>query len=241
MNLYLIIYLFKSDGIKGKPEHAWLRYSDMTHCGEVGEPCLMPCSSEAPAKSLADNCRALTEQHGRAFAKRSLGTTGVSSKNASRQFKQLVKKFQLSVRIPVSHYIHVEGGETVSLPYLKPADVLTTMLSQYPWMFLGGYQPGESQQVLLSFWDGYQQEHPGHAVFSHDRDRLSRTIPMTFHGDVVEHRRKSPLRFSQCNRFSDWIPVLLHPNVVHAAPRRSTQVIQEACGPRGSTASILPT
>lgn len=201
----------------------------------------MPCSSEAPAKSLADNCRALTEQHGRAFAKRSLGTTGVSSKNASRQFKQLVKKFQLSVRIPVSHYIHVEGGETVSLPYLKPADVLTTMLSQYPWMFLGGYQPGESQQVLLSFWDGYQQEHPGHAVFSHDRDRLSRTIPMTFHGDVVEHRRKSPLRFSQCNRFSDWIPVLLHPNVVHAAPRRSTQVIQEACGPRGSTASILPT
>ena len=89
--------------------------------------------------------------------------------------------------------IHFESGEVVELPYLKPTDTLKVLLSDYPWLLLGGCKPDESQQLLLSFWDAYRLEHGGHAVFNYDRERLAKTVPMTFHGDGGRTQKKEPL------------------------------------------------
>ena len=59
-------------------------------------------------------------------------------------------------------------------------------------MVLGG-STGESERLLLAFWDCYRVEHPGHAVFQFSRDRLRRTIPFTIHGDGGRTQKKQPL------------------------------------------------
>ena len=51
--------------------------------------------TEAPAKTLAEKTRAFAEQHGKAFAKSSMGSFGVNVKNASR--KNSLAEFALGV------------------------------------------------------------------------------------------------------------------------------------------------
>lgn len=51
--------------------------------------------TEAPAKTLAEKTRAFAEQHGKAFAKSSMGSFGLNVKNASR--KNSLAEFALGV------------------------------------------------------------------------------------------------------------------------------------------------
>ena len=46
--------------------------------------------------------------------------------------------------------------------------------------------------LLQSFWNCYQKEHPEHLVFQHP-ERLSRTFPITIHGDGGRTQKKNPL------------------------------------------------
>lgn len=144
---------------------------------------------------VADKKRALAEQHGEAFAKAELGTSGANPKNAKRQYSRLVRNFKLTLNIHVSEFTVSDGPRTVKIPFLKPSDVLTTLLQKYPWLLLlGGCEIGaQSERLVLSFWDTYRKEHPTHDVFQYDRARLSRTIPLTIHGDGGRTQKKQPL------------------------------------------------
>ncbi len=105
----------------------------------------------------------------------------------------LVRKFGLTMNIPLSEYTHHEGPSSVSISYMKPSDIFGRVLVKHPWMFLGGSAGEESERLLLAFWDCYKVEHPGHAVFQFGRDRLRRTIPVTIHGDGGRTQKKQPL------------------------------------------------
>ena len=97
---------------------------------------------------------------------------------------------------PSSH-IHHEGRESVILPYLKPRDVLTTLLTEDPWLLLGGLDPSpQAEELLTAFWTGYRLEHATHKVFQMAQDNLldlKHTIPLMIHGDGGRTSKKQPL------------------------------------------------
>ena len=95
--------------------------------------------------------------------------------------------------MPISDYVHTEGPATATIPYLKPTDFLKCLLADYSWLLFGGCQEPESIKCLLqSFWNCYQKEHPEHLVFQHP-ERLSRTFPITIHGDGGRTQKTNPL------------------------------------------------
>ena len=112
---------------------------------------------------------------------------------AKRLHRALVKKFSMSLGIPVSEYVHTEGPLTAVMPYLKPTDIFSTILTKHPWLLLGGSAQADSEEVLMTFWKCYQQNHPEHEVFQHGWDRLRRTVPVTVHGDGGRTQKKQPL------------------------------------------------
>lgn len=111
---------------------------------------------------------------------------------ARRLHNALVKKFGLSLNIPTMDFVHSEGPWSVTIPYLKPSDIFTTLISKQPWMLLGGGSGVAAKEVLRTFWNCYEAEHPSHEVFQF-RDRLERTIPVTLHGDGGRTQKKQPL------------------------------------------------
>lgn len=60
-------------------------------------------------------------------------------------------------------------------------------------MLLGGFSGQRSEEMLLSFWQCYKVEHPDHAVFQFNDDRLRKTIPITIHGDGGRTQKHQPL------------------------------------------------
>lgn len=117
-----------------------------------------------------------------------------SISEAKRFYDRVVKKFGLSLGVPVSEYVHSEGPHTAMLPYLKPSDLLRTLLSDYSFLLFGGCsEPHDDiEKLLLSFWRAYQVEHPEHEVFKNP-GRLNRTFPITVHGDGGRTQKKQPL------------------------------------------------
>ena len=104
-------------------------------------------------------------------------------------------KFQLSLRVPVSEYVHSEGPSTASIPYLKPTDLFRTLLlDEYSCLLFGGCQGPEDaiEHLLRTFWETYRKEHPDHEVFQHP-ERLGTTFPITVHGDGGRTQKKQPL------------------------------------------------
>ena len=107
----------------------------------------------------------------------------------------LTKAFPRTTR--PSNHTHHENRETVIMPYLKPRDVLTTLLTEEPWLLLGGLAPGpQAFDLLKTFWRVYRSEHATHKVFQMEQDNLldlSRTIPLMIHGDGGRTSKKQPL------------------------------------------------
>jgi hypothetical protein len=57
----------------------------------------------------------------------------------------------------------MDNGQTADVPYLKPRDVLSKLLQNSPWLLLGGLDVGpEAHQVLSTFWETHQLDHPSH-------------------------------------------------------------------------------
>ena len=160
-------------------------------------PTLFATVAKAPAKRLVEHRNALAEEiesgllgHGPS----SSAGPKLSEKNASRHYKGMVARFGLAMRIPVSQYVHVEGGGTVSLPWIRPSDVLLHLMEFYPWLLLGGCSPGRKvEQMLDEFWKRYRINHPTHQVFQASDEKLKRTIPLALHGDGARTQKKQPL------------------------------------------------
>ena len=158
-------------------------------------PTLFATVAKAPAKRLVEHRNALAEEiesgllgHGPS----SSAGPKLSEKNASRHYKGMVARFGLAMRIPVSQYVHVEGGGTVSLPWIRPSDVLLHLMEFYPWLLLGGCSPGRKvEQMLDEFWKRYRINHPTHQVFQASDEKLKRTIPLALHGDGARTQKKT--------------------------------------------------
>ena len=74
--------------------------------------------------------------------------------------------------------------------------MLEHLLSAYPWVLLGGVQPGEHKELLSSFWKAYRWEHGSHAVYQlaeENKVNLESTIPLALHGDGGRTQKKQPL------------------------------------------------
>lgn len=54
----------------------------------------------------------------------------IASAEAKRTFDSLVGRFNLSLRIKTSDYVHSEGAGCVEIPYLKPSTICSTASSQ---------------------------------------------------------------------------------------------------------------
>ena len=155
----------------------------------------MPEWAKAPAKRITQHAQAIREQQGPAAAREQLGgMLATSDKNASRHLQSLLKRFDLTVRVPISEYVHTEGGDTAVLPYLRPTDMLTTMLRTNPELLLGGFPPGDQAQAMMhTFWTCYAEEHSTHPVIRRGPGLWSTTIPVLIHGDGGRTTKKQPL------------------------------------------------
>lgn len=119
---------------------------------------------------------------------------GLALVQAKRLHDALVQKFGLQLNIPISTFRYSGGPVAISLPYFKPVDTLRVILAEHDWLLLGGrLADSETPRLLLSFWEKYRLQHPSHEVFKFDRDKLSRTIPVTIHGDGGRTQKKQPL------------------------------------------------
>lgn len=99
--------------------------------------------------------------------------------------------------MPLSHHRCEENGNVALLPYLKPSDMFTYLLEHFPWLCLGGLNPGnEAQKLLRTFWKLYKVEHPSHQLFqdtSLNESDLGFVIPLIMHGDGGRTLKKQPL------------------------------------------------
>ncbi|CAK9110313.1 unnamed protein product [Durusdinium trenchii] len=156
--------------------------------------CPLSSQAKAPAVSLAQHADALQEEleDHEPLPLSTTGVLGCQHKNSSRQYKRVVAR-----KIPTSYHQFEENGGTVRLPYLKPTDMLKYLLSNEPWILLGGLEPGqEAEDMLATFWRLYKSEHSTHAVYKmaeENRLSLSQTIPVFLHGDGGRTQKKAPL------------------------------------------------
>ena len=154
-------------------------------------------ASEAPAKSLTSHGNALQEEVklGRLEVSGPAAETAGSISNASRAYRRAVTKFAFALRIPSSQFLHTENSTSVLFPWLKPVEILTVLMTDFPELLLGGFDPGEDAgNLLLTFWQAYQKVHPGHELFaSANAERLSRTVPVLLHGDGGRTQKKQPI------------------------------------------------
>ena len=89
---------------------------------------------------MAQTAAALHEEYGSSVATSSMGSRGKSLKNASRQYKQLIGKFNFQLPVPISVHRHVgDAGAVVELPFLKPSDVVAVLMRMFPWVLLAGH------------------------------------------------------------------------------------------------------
>lgn len=99
--------------------------------------------------------------------------------------------------VPSSMHHFEENGSAVTLPYLKPTDMLKWLLCSEPWLLLGGLEPGrEAENLLSTFWRLFRSEHGSHQVFemaSSGQVSLAHTIPIFLHGDGGRTQKKQPL------------------------------------------------
>lgn len=68
------------------------------------------------------------------------------------------------------------------------------LLEHYPWICLGGLNPGpKAQQLLHSFWRTYRVEHPSHLLFQDADVDYRYVIPLIIHGDAGRSLKNQPI------------------------------------------------
>ena len=143
---------------------------------------------------MAQTAAALHEEYGSSVATSSMGSRGKSLKNASRQYKQLIGKFNFQLPVPISVHRHVgNAGAVVELPFLKPSDVVAVLMRMFPWVLLAGHCVQEAPALLRTFWESYRKFQPWHPVYEDLDADNGFTIPLVLHGDGARTQRKQPL------------------------------------------------
>ena len=118
-----------------------------------------------------------------------MGASKVSEDNAERDSKRLLKRFGLTLAIPISS-IYLDGG--IELPWLKTSDWLAYLIRKTPELVCGGYRDvKEAQHMRQEFWRKYRAFQPQHEVYK--KSDLKNVIPICVHGDKGRGYGKNPM------------------------------------------------
>ncbi|CAE7624401.1 unnamed protein product, partial [Symbiodinium microadriaticum] len=118
-----------------------------------------------------------------------VGASKVSEDNAERDSKRLLKRFGLTLAIPISS-IYLDGG--IELPWLKTSDWLAYLIRKTPELVCGGYRDvKEAQHMRQEFWRKYRAFQPQHEVYK--KSDLKNVIPICVHGDKGRGYGKNPM------------------------------------------------
>ena len=84
-------------------------------------------------------------------------------------------------------------GSILVIPYIRPKDYLEYFLVHCPDVLVGGAKSIQDVGGKLEvFWNGYQQNHGTHPVFSSSESNcLSSSIPLLLHGDEGRGKRRT--------------------------------------------------
>ena len=109
----------------------------------------------------------------------------------SRSLELRLSKHNLAVNVPVTWH---EVSPGLSLPMLKPSDLVGAMVNEGHFSLLcGGLPEDETQASLLQFWRHYSRQFYDHDIFKDlpPEQALRRTIPIYLHGDEGKHFKRS--------------------------------------------------
>ena len=114
----------------------------------------------------------------------------MADKNAARDVLHMLGSFNLRLKVPrESLDFPVGNGEKpIVLPWIRPSSWFGYLVPRHPHCVCGTAQ--DWQQELLTFWECYQQTHPGHEAFRNP-ERLNRTVPIALHGDEGRYLKRS--------------------------------------------------
>ena len=82
------------------------------------------------------------------------------SGTASRSVYRLMNRLNLKWNIQISEVIfHTDVGLELTVPYIKPSDMLTYLLNNHPEIVMGGFSMQEGAKLCRDFWNVYERYH----------------------------------------------------------------------------------
>eukprot|EP00438_Fugacium_kawagutii_P031684 Skav232913 [mRNA] locus=scaffold1477:617629:619563:+ [translate_table: standard] len=111
---------------------------------------------------------------------------------ASRTLYRVMDSLNLKWNIPISETLfHTDLGLVLKIPYIKPSDALTYLLSHRKEVLLGGYTSmADCANLLQGYWQVFKRYHPSHQVFTSHPDSLPYCLPIFLYGDEGRGRRR---------------------------------------------------
>lgn len=115
-----------------------------------------------------------------------------AGKTASRSAYRMIKRMGLTWDVPISSVEFVtDVGMSLTIPYVKPSDVLSFLLRNCPEVLFGGFTSLTDGAILLqNFWSTYRGYHGSHQVFRDYSESLQYCFPLFFYGDEGRGRRR---------------------------------------------------
>lgn len=113
--------------------------------------------------------------------------------NAARNAWRTLGRAGLGWRVQISEFDYETGeGEVLTIPYIKPKSYLEFLMSQLPGVVVGGAGSiPECAALLNAFWNGYQQQHGSHEIFTAVEIDKSYTLPLLVHADEGRGKRRT--------------------------------------------------
>lgn len=135
--------------------------------------------------------------------------SGKSGRNAARDFHRYIHRDGKCFPVQISHVLlpirmkkpnkagrRINVEEHVNFPIITLSDWMASIMKTAPQFFLAGHclsQVHKYGPMFQRFWDGYQQDCPGHPIFSKPRSERKCCIPICLHGDEGRGLSKTPL------------------------------------------------
>lgn len=116
-----------------------------------------------------------------------------SEAHASRTVYRALARLGLAWKVPITEFVYPSNrpGENLTVPYLKPSDLVKCFLTHCPDLLFGGASHMKEQsQQLQTFWQHYRAFHPCHIAFHEFPHNLEQVIPLVLHGDEGRGLRK---------------------------------------------------
>ena len=112
-------------------------------------------------------------------------------KNGSRFAWNTFHKLKLGFKVKLSNFEFDTGGDSISVPYIEPGDLLKYFMEKHPDLVVGGLKSSQDRALhLKAFWEGYRLQYPDHQVFREHQGNLEYVLPIFYHGDEGRGKRR---------------------------------------------------